>query len=473
MLGFVVALAVLSRSLPATDYGTFRQCWTVYLLAVPVASAGLAQSLFYFVPRSGRNGDWHFVKRTLLITGLAGLAIGALLVLGSPLVAAGFQNSGGVWIFAVFSLFLATSIPLQLSDGIFMSIGRAELAAIFNVLNRTTVLIGLALPAMLGLGLLGGLWVLGALQATVLLLLVLLARRTHDCQANKSPPTRATLREQLSFAAPAILASVAGSLFLQMDKLVVGRLASPSDFALYSNGAFENPVISLVVAAGSAASAAELVRLRAAYDSEGFLELWSSMTARITLTLVPAGAFLFFFAREAVVALFSARYAESAGVFALYALLTPVRIVAFSMLFGSLNRNVTYLLGHVVACAAVGVAAPALYLWVGLPGPAIALVAISYALAGAFLASGARALGVEVRRILPYRYMIRVGVIGTACAWGARAAVTRLVPGGGLLQLAIGAGAFGVSCLVALVLTGSLRPPAPITTGALEGTRGA
>jgi O-antigen/teichoic acid export membrane protein len=456
LLGFVVATGLLARALTPDAYGTFRQCWTGYLLLVPIASTGLAQSLFYFVPLSEEEGRWALVRRTLLAATLVGIVSAVAVALGAGALARAFHNNSATLAFSVFALFLATSIPMQLADSIFMSVGRSGLAAIFNVMNRTTVLIGLAAPvAFLHLPLETSLALLGAVQAVVLAAMCLLARGAHRGYARSVRTV--SLLHQLRFALPVTAAGLFGAIFLQIDKLIVSMFASPAEFAVYSNGAFENPAVALVVAASSATVTSQLVRMRSCNDTAGFIELWTTMVERVALVLLPLGAFLFAFAPETVIVLFSPRYAESSNVFRAYVLLTPIRIIAFSTLFASLNRNAIYLAGHVAACALVAIGAPLLFRGIDILGPVVALVVTSYALAAWLLSAAARDLAARVGDMLPYRRLARILVAGAGAGLAARLVVDELAPGGPIAALAIGGIVFGALVLGVYFVLGVFR----------------
>jgi len=325
-----------------------------------------------------------------------------------------------------------------------MTAGRPGWAATFNILSRFTVFIGLAIPVwFFGLNLVPAFSVLGAAQALVAAFLFWAAYSTHSTAAGAARTV--SIRQQLTMMGPVVGATVFGSMFLQLDKLVVSTLATPDKFAVYANGAFENPVVALLAAASAATVAPELVRFRNDRNHQAFTQLWRTLVEKLSWLVVPMTVFMVVFAPEIVVVLFSARYVESTPVFRLYALLSPIRIIGFSTLFMALDRNRVYFWGHVVACVAVVVAAPALLSSTGLLGAVIAIVMISYLLAAGFLVVAARTLDAQVRTLLPFKLIFVLGLvsgIAAACARSLSVALlnwqgVRCLVGGGLLYTAL------------------------------------
>ena len=58
VLGFALPL-ILTRLLPQAEFGTYKQVWLVVTTAYFMLQLGLAQSLYYFLPRKdGRERAW-------------------------------------------------------------------------------------------------------------------------------------------------------------------------------------------------------------------------------------------------------------------------------------------------------------------------------------------------------------------------------------------------------------------------------
>src|SRR5256885_13293317 len=77
VLGFALPL-ILTRLLPQAEFGTYKQVWLVVTTGYYMLQLGLAQSLYYFIPRKdGREQVW-LTQTTISLTTLGGLCALAL-----------------------------------------------------------------------------------------------------------------------------------------------------------------------------------------------------------------------------------------------------------------------------------------------------------------------------------------------------------------------------------------------------------
>ncbi|PYQ23820.1 MAG: hypothetical protein DMF81_07435, partial [Acidobacteria bacterium] len=91
MLATFLAPLVLVRVFEPVEFGTYKQLFLVYATLYNLGQLGMAESLFYFLPRSvGRTGA--YVANSLLSLAAAGLGGLALLQAGAPALARWFGN---------------------------------------------------------------------------------------------------------------------------------------------------------------------------------------------------------------------------------------------------------------------------------------------------------------------------------------------------------------------------------------------
>jgi O-antigen/teichoic acid export membrane protein len=82
---------VLVRVFDQGTFGTYKQLFLVFTTLYFIAQAGLAESLFYFVPKTeGRRG--MYVAHAALGLTTMGLVSGALLWAGAPAIGAWLNN---------------------------------------------------------------------------------------------------------------------------------------------------------------------------------------------------------------------------------------------------------------------------------------------------------------------------------------------------------------------------------------------
>src|SRR5438270_8823414 len=70
VLGFALPL-ILTRLLPQAEFGTYKQVWLIVTTGYFMLQLGLAQSLYYFIPRKdGREQQW-LTQSFVTLIGLA------------------------------------------------------------------------------------------------------------------------------------------------------------------------------------------------------------------------------------------------------------------------------------------------------------------------------------------------------------------------------------------------------------------
>src|SRR5690554_3593001 len=86
-LGFAVAFLipmVLARLFTQSEFGAYKQLFLVYGTLFAIAQLGVAESLYYFMPSSGKNSA-RYISNTLIVLGVLGLvSLAALVLLREP-----------------------------------------------------------------------------------------------------------------------------------------------------------------------------------------------------------------------------------------------------------------------------------------------------------------------------------------------------------------------------------------------------
>ena len=133
VLGFALPL-ILTRLLPQAQFGTYKQIWLVVTTAYFMLQLGLAQSLYYFVPRKdGRARVW-LTQASLSLVTLGGVCAVALYAARFA-VARQFANPGladfGLQM-ALITWLMIASAPLEIS---LTAEGRVRTAAMIIFLS--------------------------------------------------------------------------------------------------------------------------------------------------------------------------------------------------------------------------------------------------------------------------------------------------------------------------------------------------
>ncbi len=388
---------VLARVFGPHEFGTYKQLFLVYTTLLLIAPMGMAESLFYFVPRAPRTAGGH-VANSLLVLTLAGLAALALLVGGGRPLAEWLNNPDLLQHTALLGLFLGLTVASSFLEIVMVSRGKYLSAACshggFDLLRAAAFI----LPAV---------WfrrldavLMGAIAFALLRLLVALAWSLAEFRSGFRPSYR-PLVEQLSYAIPfggAALLEIVQSTFHQY---AVAHRFDAATFALYSVGCLQVPVVDLI--AGSAGNVLMVRMGEAPGKVETTRALWLDTTSQLAFVLFPLVALLLVTGPDLIVLLYTNSYAASAPIF---------RISCLSILFMALQTDAV-LRAHAqtrfllvmngirlaLIAALIGPCLSALHLL----GGAVAMVGAAAVAKGIALVRVRRLMGTPVCELLPWR----------------------------------------------------------------------
>lgn len=314
LVGFALP-AVLARVLDRGEFGTYKQLYLVANLALYSLQFGLAQSLFYFVPRSADPSERRaFIGQTQLLLGLAGAAVALGLVAMAPLLAQTFSNPALAELSLPLALLagaLLASSPMEVA---LTASGRPVRSAIAIVLTDLVRIPAMLVPVLLGHGVLGLAW--GAAFAALL--------RASASIALAAKPGALTglgrnLRPQLVYALPFGAAVLLSTQQQQLHQIYVAAHATPALFALYAAGCLQVPIVGLLYSPVSETLQVRLAALELAGRTHESGEAFAEAVRELARVFLPLCALLVACAAPGLALLYGrsadgASYTEAASI---------------------------------------------------------------------------------------------------------------------------------------------------------------
>ena len=456
LAGLATAM-VLSRILSASDYGTYRQTWLTFYALAPVFELGITPSVSFLVPKLAREDIKTYLVQNGLLLGGTGALLGlGFLVMSGPLEAL-FDNPGLAAHLRAFALFPVFMLPLRLTENALIVFGRTTLAGALAggaaILQSAIVLF-----AVLGGRTLTDTFQLLSLWALLRWLLaagsLLWLLRAYP--VNWSAPT---LRRQVRFALPLGAAAMVGLIARQIDQVIVSSTFTPGEYAIYANGTYEIPLVSVLALSVTAVLVPAIVRARQAGDNGEVRRLWHGAARRLAWLFFPTFVFLMVVAEPLMMLVFSERYVASAGPFRILLFLLPLRIFMPSAFLRALGRGRPIL---TTACwaASIGLVLALVLVRItplGLRGPAIATTVATYWGAAYSIRIGARTMGWSLREYMPWKPLAAIMAVALVAALPAAIVghyVRDFLP---VLRLTVTGVVFGITYLVIGHLTGAAR----------------
>ena len=404
----LVSGMVLARVLSKTDLATYRQTLLAYDVALPLLSLGLASGLYYFLPTEKERPRGVLVEGLLLMAGM-GLVYAVFIALGgNHLLARRFSNPAIIPTLAFLVPLPILMLPAKLLPPVLVTQNRVQTLTVYNVLTALVLAAGVIgacvvwrspsamVLTRVGLSIGAGLLAIG---------LMLRAVPGGDWR-----PSGRHLKQMVIYSLPLAGAASLGAIHIQMDKLIVSSMCGPEDFAVYSNGAFQIPLIGILTGSIAAVIQPDLRRMVVEGNLAGALALFRQSALKSAALLFPAMFFLLICAEPLILTLFTEAYAGSVMPFRLYLLILPVRIIQFGSFMIVLGLNRVMLYRALAGLSANLVLSVVLVRQMGYLGAALSTVVCLYSVNCVlnFRAIG-RAVGCGATAVLPFGALLRLG----------------------------------------------------------------
>jgi O-antigen/teichoic acid export membrane protein len=449
---FAIAL-IFARIFSLEEMGTYKAFFLVYMTMYGLAQLGMAESLYYFVPRAAGNIGRYVCNAalTLLVAGLACLAL--LWGFRAP-IAEYASNPALADITLLLGLFLTLTLVGTVLEITMISRKQHMSAAITYALSdfgRTALFI---IPALLFVSIRAvfiGAVIFAAVRLAMMLVVV------WRQYGREFRPDLALWRTQLAYALPfAMAVGVEVVLINYHQGVVLGRF-DPGMFAIYAIGVTPIPLVDLIMT-----STTSVMMVKMAEDSRdrhAALGLFHETVSRLTFLMMPLSFALVALASPFIITMFTAKFAASVPIFTIWALSIIPAVFAVDAMLRVYAQTRFLLITNIVRLAFVA----ALIGWfLGGFGP---VGAVLVTLVAAFVGRGlgviriARLLQVPVRDVLPWAALTRITARAAAAAVPAWL-VAKLLESTPPVALVAGGAVYAIAYLVLCYAPGIAEPAA-------------
>ena len=408
---------VLVRVFSQAEFGTYKQLLLIHASLYVVAQFGMAESLFYFLPRDPRRGG-RYVANALIFAAGSGLACMAALHVAGPAIARGLGNAALLPHMTLLGVFLGLTVASALLEMVLISRNRYGAAGVAYGVSDLLKALFFVTPTLLARSLEGML--LGAVAFGVVRLVAALGYLRREFGGSLRPDA-AALASQLAYALPFAAAVVVEMVQGTFHQYAVSYAFDPAAFAVYSVGCLSIPVVDFV--AGPVGNVM-MVRMGEALREgrhEQVVALWHDTTRKLALLFVPMVGLMIVTARELFLVLFTASYLASVPIFVIWSTGT----LAFVLVTDGVLRvyaDTRFLFGLNLVRLALNVALMGWFIGLFQLRGAVLVTVLATALAkGLALARISRHMRLGVRQILPWRSL---GAIVAAAAVAAAVALS-------------------------------------------------
>jgi O-antigen/teichoic acid export membrane protein len=454
-VGLVATFAIgplLARLLPLEELGSYRTFFLLYATCFGLAQLGLAESLYYFVPRQPHLAGRYGANAALTLT-FSGCVCLALLWLARTRIADHFSNPDLPRYLLLLGGFLTLMLVTTVFEILMVSRKRHLNAAVTYALSDITRTAFFIVPALVFVSVeavFAGATAFAAVRLALMLLV--LGRTLGDVR-----PDLALWRTQLAYALPFALAVSVEVILVTYHQYVVGGSFDRATFAVYSTACMAIPLVDLIMT-----STTSVMMVKMAEDSGDprlALSLFHETVSRLAFLLMPVGIGLSVLAQPFIVALFTAQFQAGVPIFSVWALTVLPAIVAVDAVLRAYAQTRWLLAMNLLRLGFV----VALIGWFlggfGLVGAVLVTVLATVAAKAFALVRVSRLMRVGLAQVLPWAALARLtlrAVVAAVPAWATAAALAP-VP---LLAFALGASAYGLTYLVLCYAPGIAEPAA-------------
>lgn len=447
----MISAMLLARIRTLEENGTYSQLMLVINLSASIFMLGLPNSINYFLAKAKSKEDQnYFLSVYYTLSTLLSLAMGVSLVWLIPGMENYFSNAEiGQYAFFLL-LFPWAKVVASSIENVLIILKKATVLIVYRVLN-CMLLLGIIFLVWLVNGSFKMYMILYAVieGAFAVAVYVLVACYTGRLRIRLNAKTVKTI---FAFSVPIGLASVVGTLNIELDKLMIGWLLSTEDLAVYTNASKEIPV-TLIATSFTALLMPRMVKAFAAGNNEGAIAQWRDVTALSYALIAFFGVGMATFAEEAITILYSEKYAGGTTIFAIYSIGLLLKCTYFGIVLNATGhtKNVLYCsIGSLVLNVILNFV---LFQFLGIVGPALATLFSSLAMQTLQLAFSARITGIEFKRIFPWKEILQLTAVNCLLALFFRVLHMYVFPG--VWTAVVLAGVWG--CVYLLIIQKNIR----------------
>lgn len=333
-IALVLALAlplILVRWLSPEQMGLYRQAFQILSTCLALLGLQVAASVYYFTPREPKRKG--LVVLNVLIFYASVGAIVALLFVFVPNWVTPIMNGDAlvpvVPLLGVTILLWLVGLNLECVAIANKDIRWSSVATVLIQLLKTSLLIA---AAVIGKG------IRAMLIAALLIGVVHCSVHLFYIWSRFGSFWRgfdwALFKSQLASALPFGIGSLAYVIQFDLHHYYVSSHFSPEEFAIYSIGCFQLPILQVLIDGVETVLLPEIARQESEGAYKRIFQIWTSAMRMLAFAFFPICAMLFVLRREFILTLFTATYEAATPIFAV----NLFNLLLYVLLIGALLR---------------------------------------------------------------------------------------------------------------------------------------
>lgn len=333
-IAFAMALAlplILTRLFHPEQMGLYRQAFQILTTSLSLLGLQVAATTYYFTPREPDRKSQ--VVLNVLVFYLSVGSVVALLFVCFPRWVTPIMNGeglvpvmpllGGAILLWLVGLNLEC-VPIANGD-----IRWSAVATVLIQLMKTSLLVAAAIIGGSVRAMLIAALIIGIVHCSVYL--TYLRRRFGDFWRGFDWPL---FKAQLGNALPFGIGSIVYVIQFDLHNYFVSAHFTPAQFAIYSIGCFQLPVLQVMIDGMETVLLPEISRLENDGALSQIMKVWTGSVRMLAFAFFPICSMLFVLRREFILTLFTKTYVEATSIFAV----NLFNLLLYVLLIGALLR---------------------------------------------------------------------------------------------------------------------------------------
>lgn len=408
----LVSAMLLARIRTLEENGIYSELLLIINLATSVFMLGLPNSINFFLAKAETKRDKNrFLSLYYTLSTILSIVLGVVLVSLLPLWIRYFSNQNLAQYAFFLLLFPWAKVVIASVENVLVVLGKSKTIVWYRITNSVCLLLIILIVwvtnSSFTLYMVLYVVVEGAYAIAVYILVAKYTGRLHwniDKQL---------IRSVLSFSIPLGLASIVGTLNIEIDKLMIGHFLTTEELAIYSYASKELP-LTIVATSLTAVLIPRMVRLFQQNRNEEAVAVWRDVNTISFAIMAFFGIGMAVFSREAMVILYSEKYAAGSYVFAIYSVGLLLKCTYFGMVLNTTGKTKIVLYSSIGTLALNCMLNYILFQIVGVVGPALATVLSSLIMGLYQLFFSAKLTKIPFSLIFPWKSIAILTLVNVA-----------------------------------------------------------
>lgn len=329
----VIARVLLDRE----SYGAICQLMMVYMILSQIFTAGIPQSIYYFLPRYQNGERKGFMVQAMAILMGSGLVLGVGLFFGAEVIGRLLHSPLLPPLLRIFALYPFFMLPTVCVESAMLHYDRPTASVVFNMIARVGMFCSIVIPSLLHTSLTLIMWSWVGMAGLVWVVAMLMIFSTVN--GLSFTWHREMLREEMAFSVPLAVGNLLLLSGVYLDRFLVSNLYGTDAFSIYNNATIVILTLGMIGNASSVVLTSEFSKRTSRGDYASFLKIWNTAMMKAAVILFAAMGFLAFWTHDTMSLLFSQRFAASGEVLLIYVWSIPALLVIMQSLFVSMGAT--------------------------------------------------------------------------------------------------------------------------------------